>query len=122
MKEPTETKRSRAGTLTPAVVQKLVSTVDVAGGAIVSRTLMKAAGGSVTIFAFDQGQELSEHTAPFDALVQVLEGELKVSIDGKAQLLETGDVVLMPAHIPHGVTALAAVTWMLVMLKANSGS
>jgi quercetin dioxygenase-like cupin family protein len=108
-----------AGSLAPAQVQKLAATVEVADGAVVSRTLMKTAGGTVTVFAFDQGQSLSEHTAPFDALVQVLEGTLTVTIDGKWYSLETGDAVLMPANIPHGVTAQSTVKWMLVMLKAG---
>jgi quercetin dioxygenase-like cupin family protein len=111
-----------AGSLAPAEVQQLSSTVEVADAAIVSRTLMKTNGGTVTVFAFDQGQALSEHTAPFDALVQVLEGTLTVSIDGKEYSLERGDVVLMPADIPHGVTALTQVKWMLVMLKAGGES
>lgn len=106
-----------AGTLQPASVQRLASTVSIARDAVVSRTLMKTSGGTVTVFAFDEGQSLSEHTAPFDALVHVLDGELTVTIDGTDHALGEGDVVLMPAHIPHGVVAPAAVKWMLVMLK-----
>jgi len=109
-----------AGALPAAEVHKLSATVEVADGAIVSRTLMKTKGGTVTVFAFDEGQSLSEHTAPFDALVQVLDGVLTVTIDGTEHSLKTGDVVLMPADIPHGVIAPGKVTWMLVMLKAGA--
>jgi quercetin dioxygenase-like cupin family protein len=107
------------GALAPADVQRLSATVEVAPGAIVSRTLAKTDGGTVTVFAFDQGQLLSEHTAPFDAMVNVLEGVLTVTIGDTEQTLEAGDVVLMPADVPHGVVAPTAVKWMLVMLKAN---
>lgn len=108
-----------AGSLAPAQVRALSSMVDVADGAVVSRTLMKTAGGTVTLFAFDEGQALSEHTAPFDALVHVLEGRLTVTIAGEGHALEDGDAVLMPANVPHGVIAPARVKWMLVMLKAG---
>ena len=107
------------GSLEPAQVQRLAAAVEVADGSIVSRTLMKTGGGTVTIFAFDEGQSLSEHTAPFDALVEVLEGALTVAIAGKAHALKAGDVILMPADIPHGVTAPARAKWMLVLLKAD---
>jgi len=105
------------GNLTPARVHELSAVVEIAADAIVSRTLLKTDGGNVTVFAFDQGQSLSEHTAPFDALVQVLEGSLTVIIDGESHALEAGDVILMPADIPHGVNAPEKAKWMLVMLK-----
>ena len=105
------------GSLPPAQVQQLASTVDVAVGAIVSRTLMKNEGGSVTAFAFDQGQSLSEHTAPFDALVHVIDGELTVTIAGQEHSLASGDAVLMPADVPHAVRAHHAAKFVLTMLK-----
>ncbi|MEE4272125.1 MAG: cupin domain-containing protein [Thermoanaerobaculales bacterium] len=122
MSDREERRGGKGGSLPPAQVQKLDATVEVADGAVVSRTLMKTDGGTVTVFAFDEGQSLSEHTAPFDALVQVLEGTLTVTIDGRAHSLGAGDAVLMPADIPHGVDAPSKVKWMLVMLKAGAES
>src|SRR6188508_1381416 len=70
-------------------------------GAVVSRTLLKRGGGTVTLFAFDEGQSLSEHTAPFDAIAQVLEGEALITIAGVPLSVPAGDMVLMPANQPH---------------------
>lgn len=120
MSESEERRSGKGGSLPPAQVQQLAAAVEVADGAVVSRTLMKTEGGTVTVFAFDGGQSLSEHTAPFDALVQVLEGTLAVTIDGRAHSLAAGDAVLMPADIPHGVNAPSKVKWMLVMLKSGA--
>ncbi len=86
-------------------------------GAIVSRTLVKTNGGTVTLFAFDQGQALSEHTAPFDALVQVLDGEAELVIGGKAVLVGPGKTVLMPANIPHAVNATQRLKMLLTMVR-----
>lgn len=108
------------GRLSPAVVQVADSTVAVGEGAIVSRTLLKAVGGSVTAFAFDEGQSLSEHTAPFDALVHVLTGRLTVTIAGADHALAGGELVLMPANVPHAVYASDATKFLLVMLKSAS--
>ena len=74
-------------------------------GAVVSRQIVKAEGGNVTLFAFDEGQELSEHTAPFDALVHVLDGEAEITISGKPHLLKAGEGIIMPANEPHAVKA-----------------
>ena len=74
-------------------------------GAVVSRTLLKRASGTVTLFAFDQGQGLSEHTAPFDALAHVLDGEAEVVIAGTPHHVGAGDLILMPANQPHALTA-----------------
>ena len=108
----------RPGTLPPAEIHRLVDTVQVATGAVVSRTLMTSAGGTVTAFAFDAGQSLSEHSAPFDALVQLLDGELVVTISGDDFSLSPGDAIVMPANVPHAVRAPAASRWTLVMLKS----
>ena len=85
---------------------------------IVSRTLLQKETGTVTLFAFDEGQGLSEHTAPFDALVTVLEGTAEVTIAGKAHRLEAGDGVIMPANKPHAVAAPASFKMMLVMIRS----
>ncbi|MBK8012892.1 MAG: cupin domain-containing protein [Deltaproteobacteria bacterium] len=87
-------------------------------GAIVSRTLIKTPTSTITIFAFDAGQALSEHTAPFDALVHLLDGEAEVSIDGRPVLLRAGQLVLMPANIPHAVTAKTPMKMLLTMLRS----
>ncbi len=87
-------------------------------GAVVSRTLINQKTGTVTLFAFDQGQELSEHTAPYDALVQVLEGDTEISIAGQPFHLLTGDSIIMPANDPHAVKALTKFKMMLTMIRS----
>ena len=89
-------------------------------GAIVSRTLIKKPTGTVTLFAFDAGQELSEHTAPFDALVQVLDGEAEIIISGKAKQLKAGQMIVMPANKPHAVKAQKQFKMMLIMIREIS--
>ncbi len=86
-------------------------------GSVVSRQLTKADAGNVTLFAFDKDQELSEHTAPFDALVQVLEGEAEIRISGKPYHLGTGDAIIMPADEPHAVFALQRLKMWLTMIR-----
>lgn len=88
--------------------------------AVVSRTLIKQTGGTLTLFAFDQGQELSEHTAPFDALVQILAGTAAVSIEGVEQTVSAGEAILMPAHRPHALRALSPFKMLLTMIRAES--
>ncbi|HEX2997110.1 MAG TPA: cupin domain-containing protein, partial [Anaerolineales bacterium] len=75
-------------------------------GSVVSRQITKSDAGNVTLFAFDKDQELSEHTAPFDALVHVLDGDAEIKISGKAYNLKTGDAIVMPANEPHALRAL----------------
>jgi len=95
----------------------LIELVDVAPGAIVSRVLAKSGGGNVTLFAFDKGQGLSEHTAPFDALVQVVDGCLELTI-GKAEMrVGVGEIVRMPADVPHALHAIEASRMVLTMLR-----
>ena len=86
--------------------------------AIVSRTIVDKNTGTVTLFAFDKGQALSEHTAPFDALVHVLDGEAEVTISGKALLLKEGDMVIMPANEPHALRAVNKFKMLLVMIRS----
>ena len=88
-------------------------------GAVVSRTLLKRATGTVTLFAFDQGQGLSEHTAPFDALVHVLDGDADVVIAGTAHQLGAGEMILMPANQPHALTARTAFKMLLTMIRST---
>ena len=86
-------------------------------GAVVSRQITKADGGNVTLFAFDKDQELSEHTAPFDALVHVLDGETEITISGKPFQLKIGDAIIMPANDPHAVKALTRFKMLLTMIR-----
>jgi quercetin dioxygenase-like cupin family protein len=101
-----------------ARVMDLASLVDYQTDAVVSRTLIKKPTGTVTLFAFDRGQELSEHTAPFDALVHVLDGEAEIFIAGKPLRVAAGQMVVMPANQPHAVKASARFKMMLVMVRS----
>ena len=86
--------------------------------AIVSRTVIDKDAGTVTLFAFDEGQRLSEHKAPYDALVQVLDGETEITIAGEAMTAKAGEMVIMPANVPHAVRATAKFKMMLVMIRS----
>ncbi len=86
-------------------------------GGIASRVLAKTSGGNVTLFAFDRGEGLSEHTAPFDALVIVLEGLLSLTVGGQVVAAGPGTIVRLPAHVPHAVDATASSRMLLVMLR-----
>ncbi len=87
-------------------------------GAVVSRTLINQKTGTVTLFAFDIGQELSEHAAPYDALVQVLDGEGEITISGQPYHLRVGDAIIMPANDPHAVKAMTNFKMMLTMIRS----
>ena len=87
-------------------------------GAVVSKTLIDRKTGTVTLFAFAQGQGLSEHTAPFDALVQILDGEVEIRISGKSFHLSPGEIILMPANEPHALTAIKPFKMMLTMIRS----
>jgi quercetin dioxygenase-like cupin family protein len=99
-------------------ILKLASLAETQTGAVVSRQITKEEAGNVTLFAFDEGQELSEHTAPFDALVHVLDGEAEVKISGKPFKLKAGDAIIMPANDPHAVKATKKFKMLLTMIKA----
>ncbi len=87
-------------------------------GAVVSRQIAKEAAGNVTLFAFDKEQGLSEHTAPFDALAHILEGEAEVAISGKPFRLKAGEAIIMPANEPHALKALQPFKMLLTMIRA----
>ncbi len=108
------------GGMPPAEALQLGKLVEVGDGAVVSRTLAKGAAGTLTVFAFDKGQELSEHSAPFDAYVTVLDGEALLVIGGKEVETAAGETVLMPANVPHAVKAPQRFKMLLVMLKNPS--
>jgi quercetin dioxygenase-like cupin family protein len=87
-------------------------------GAVVSKTLLNKLTGTVTLFAFDQGQGLSEHTAPFDALVQILDGEAEICIDQETIQVRTGELLLLPAQVPHALKALSPFKMLLTMIRS----
>jgi len=98
---------------------KLAELVSYQEGSVVSRTIINKNTGTVTLFAFDEGQSLSEHTAPFDALVYIFDGEAQVTISGKPLYLKEGEMVIMPANKPHALKAVKKFKMMLVMVKAQ---
>jgi len=110
------------GALKAAEALKLAGLVDYAAGSIVSRTLAKNRAGTLTVFAFDEGQDLSEHEAPFDAFVQVLDGEATLIIDGKPVRTRAGEITRMPANVPHAVQAVKRFKMLLIMLKAATAA
>lgn len=88
-------------------------------GGIVSKQVIKQEKGNITLFAFDKGEGLSEHTAPFDALVQVLDGKVTISIDGLEYQLTKGDSIIMPAGIPHALKAIDRFKMLLTMIRSG---
>ena len=104
--------------LNPALVANAAELVNYQDGAIVSREIVKKSTGSVTLFAFDEGQGLSEHTAPFDALVQMVEGEAEIIIAGQSHLLHGGEMILMPAGDPHSLKAMQRFKMILTMIRS----
>jgi quercetin dioxygenase-like cupin family protein len=87
-------------------------------GAVVSREILRKKTGTVTVFAFDKGEELSEHTAPFDALVVCLDGEAEIMISGKTHRLKSGEMIIMPAHEPHALKAAKKFKMALIMIRS----
>jgi len=96
----------------------LMELVNYQSGSVVSRTIMKRPAGTVTLFAFDAGEGLSEHTAAFDAMVHVLEGEAEIVISGKAIRAKAGETVLMPAQQPHALKTITRFKMLLIMIRA----
>lgn len=98
-------------------ILRLTELVSYQDGSVVSRQITKAEAGNVTLFAFDQEQELSEHTAPFDALVHILDGRAEIKISGKLFNMETGDAIIMPANEPHALKASTPFKMLLTMIR-----
>lgn len=98
-------------------VGRLDNLVDYQEGAVVSKEIIKKTTGSVTLFAFDKGQGLSEHTAPFDALVYIFDGKAEISIAGKQHSLKSGETMIMPANKPHALKAVERFKMLLIMIK-----
>ncbi len=105
-------------TVSTSAVLTLSTMIQYQEGAVVSRQIIKGEGGNITLFAFDKGQGLSEHTAPFDALVHVLEGEVEITITGKTYKLKEAEAIIMPAHETHALKALTSFKMLLTMIKA----
>jgi quercetin dioxygenase-like cupin family protein len=101
-----------------AEVVGLIDLVNYQEGAVVSRALVNRTTGTVTLFAFDEGQGLSEHTAPFDAVAHILEGEVEVTISGNALRMKAGHAVLMPANQPHSLKAIGRFKMLLTMIRS----
>jgi quercetin dioxygenase-like cupin family protein len=99
-------------------VSRLISLVDYHEGSVVSRTLVDKPSGTVTLFAFAAGQGLSEHTAPFDAMVYITDGEADVTISSKPLHLKTGEMTIMPANLPHALKANTKFKMLLTMIKS----
>ncbi len=101
-----------------STIYNFATAVDYAPGAVVSKQVMKTERGNVTLFAFDQGQGLSEHSAPFDALVQVVDGQCEITIGGQPHVLNANESIIMPANIPHALKAVKAFKMILTMIRA----
>lgn len=106
-----------SGTAPLAKVLGMAELVDYQDGSVVSRTVIDKKAGSVTIFAFAGDQGLSEHTAPFDAMVYVLDGEVEISISGKPFNVKRGDMLIMPANEPHALRAVTPFKMILTMIR-----
>lgn len=107
---------------TIATPQELTSLVDYQPGSVVSRVLFRGPGGTITLFGFSEGQGLSEHTNPNDAIVQILEGEATVVIAGQEHPVGVGDIIHLPPSIPHAFLEGGAFKMLLTLLKVPSGS
>ena len=99
-------------------INSLADMVSYQKESVVSKTLIKKETGTVTLFAFDQGQGLSEHTAPFDALVCVLDGEVEIMISGKPYVLKKGEMIILPVNEPHSLKAIKKFKMMLTMIRS----
>lgn len=104
--------------LKSAQIESAKDLIDYQDGSVVSQTLIDKKSGSVTLFAFDQNQGLSEHTAPFEALVQIIDGNANITIADNAYDLKPGEMILMPANVPHAVKATSRFKMMLTMIKS----
>lgn len=98
-------------------VLRLEDMVEYSAGGVISKQILKNPSGNITLFSFDQGQGLSEHTAPFDAVVQVLDGEAQIIIGGNPNLVKKGESIIMPANVPHALQAVKRFKMLLTMVK-----
>ncbi len=98
--------------------QELVSLIEYSNDSIVSKTILDIPAGTITLFAFDKGQKLSEHTAPYNAVVQVIDGAAKLTIGDRNVIVPAGHIIIMPANVPHAVTAEEKFKMLLTMIRA----
>jgi len=103
-----------------AKAQNLNNLTEYANDSIVSKTVLDKDTGSITLFAFDKGQKLSEHTSPYDAVIQVIDGSAQITIDGNDNNVSSGEIIIMPANIPHAVTAIEKFKMILIMIRTKS--
>lgn len=111
-------KNKKQKTSIKAQVMHLADLADYQEGAVVSRTLIDRKAGTVTLFVFGEGQGLSEHTAPYDAMVEIIDGEADITISGKVHQLKEGDIIIMPANQPHAVKATKRFKMLLIMIRS----
>ncbi len=111
-------RKQRSSEKTVGQALRLADLVDYQAGSIVSRTIIDKKTGTVTLFAFDEGQGLSEHTTPFDALVYLIDGQAEVVISGKTLHLKEGELVIMPANEPHALKAVKRFKMLLTMIRS----
>jgi quercetin dioxygenase-like cupin family protein len=107
----------KKGEMIGAEAVRMVDLANYQDGSVVSRTILKRGAGTLTLFAFDDGEGLSEHTAAFDAVAHLLEGEAEITISGKALRVAAGEAVLMPANQPHSLKALGRFKMLLIMIR-----
>lgn len=100
-----------------AAILNMTEMIEYSAGGVISKQVLKNDAGNITLFSFDKGQGLSEHTAPFDAVVEILDGEAEITIAGKPLLLTTGQTVIMPANVPHALFAKQQFKMLLTMIK-----
>jgi len=110
--------KDNSNKLPSAEAVRLEQLIDYSANSIVSREIVKTKTGTLTLFAFDAGQGLSEHSAPFDAVVQVLDGEAEIIIGGKSIITNSGETILMPANVPHAVSAHQKFKMLLIMIRS----
>ncbi len=101
-----------------STVFNAAKSVEYAIGSVVSKTIIKKTTGTITLFAFDKGEGLSEHTAPFEAMIQVLDGQAEVTIGGNPYMVTSGNSIILPAGIPHSIKAFERFKMMLTMIKS----
>ena len=102
-----------------AAAQQLSSLVDYASDSVVSKTILDKPAGTIALFAFDKGQKLSEHTSPYDAVVQVVDGNAKLMIGGESVSVSAGSIIIMPANVPHSVDAAEKFKMLLTMIRTK---
>lgn len=103
--------------ISPALIYKFIDIVDYQDGSIVSREIIKKSSGTITVFAFDAGQGLSEHKAPFDALVHILDGKAEVLIGDKTFEVAQGEMIILPVDIVHALKAIQKFKMVLIMIR-----